>query len=205
MGRMRSTLAAAGTAATLLAAHAGQAATTVINFDNLANGTVVTNQYPTATFSSVAGEDILTTAQNLGSSLPNFICTGSGGIIDCVNDVFISFTNPVNGLHFVATGANNTGVIAQIDVTAASGNGVVDIIGAGDPNTPVAIDLTAFTGVSGISIVNDVDVSGLGFDDFTFDAGGGGVPEPASWALVLAGLGAAGALLRGSRRQHARA
>jgi hypothetical protein len=34
---------------------------------------------------------------------------------------------------------------------------------------------------------------------------GGAVPEPASWALMLTGFGAAGATLRGSRRQAASA
>ena len=36
-------------------------------------------------------------------------------------------------------------------------------------------------------------------------AGIAAVPEPASWALMIIGFGAAGATLRGSRRQHATA
>ena len=34
---------------------------------------------------------------------------------------------------------------------------------------------------------------------------GGGVPEPASWALMILGFGGAGAALRGQRRRHAAA
>jgi hypothetical protein len=62
---------------------------TTINFDNLAIGIVVTNQYPQVTFSSDAGEVIVTRSDfgivgglnGLGSSAPNYICTAaaSGG------------------------------------------------------------------------------------------------------------------------------
>ena len=180
------------------------AAAVVINFDNLGNGVVVTNQYPEATFSSAPGFVMLTTAQSLGSSLPNFICTApSGGSIDCVQDVFVDFTKAVSGLHFVATGANNVGTIAQIEVFVGGVlNSTVDITGAGTPFTPVAIDLSAFSNVTKIAIVNDTDAAGLGYDDFTFTVAGG-VPELATWAMMLLGFGLVGVQLR--RRNDAAA
>ena len=50
----------------------------VIDFDDLGNGVVVTNQYAGVTFSSDPGFEVLTTAQSLGSSTPNFICACAG-------------------------------------------------------------------------------------------------------------------------------
>ncbi len=189
----------AGAAFALAAAVGGQAAADTINFDDLGNGVVVTNQYAQATFSSNPGFQILTTAQNLGSSLPNFICTGAGSI-DCAHDVFVNFTNPVNTLSFVATGANDTGVIGQVKVYVGGLlDSTININGAGTPFTPVLVDLSAFTDVTGITIFNVTDAAGLGYDDFTFNAGGG-VPEPASWALMLLGFGAIGLTARRGRK-----
>lgn len=198
MTSMRTLLA--GTAFALAVAAGGQAAAVTINFDNLGNGVQVTNQYAEATFSSNPGFQILTTAQNLGSSLPNFICTGSSGSIDCQHDVFVAFTNPVSGLHFLATGANNLGVIAQVNVfTGGVFNSTVNITGTGNPFTPIGIDLSAFSNVTSIAIVNDIDAAGLGFDDFIFSVGGG-VPEPSAWALMLLGFGGIGLAARRNRR-----
>jgi len=193
-----STLFASAAFALTLAAG-GQAAAVTINFDNLGNGVVVTNQYAEATFSSNPGFQILTTAQNLGSSLPNFICTGTGRI-DCAHDVFVNFTNGVSGLSFVATGANNVGVIGQVKVYVGGLlDSTVDINGTGNPFTPISVDLTGFTDVTGITIFNVTDAAGLGYDDFTFNVGRG-VPEPSVWALMLMGFGAVGAAIRGRRR-----
>ena len=50
----------------------------VINFDNLPRGTVVTNQYPEATFSSDSTDVNKTDSEfNLGSSGPNYILTAN--------------------------------------------------------------------------------------------------------------------------------
>lgn len=198
MTSLRTQLAGVVFAAAMTAA--GQAAAVTINFDNLADSVVVTNQYPQATFSSDPGFDVLTTSQNLGSSLPNFICTGPvGGSIDCAHSVFVDFTSAVNGLHFVATGANDTGVIGEVNVfTGGVFNNTVNINGTGDPLTPIAIDLTGFTDVTRIEIVNITDLAGLGYDDFTFNAGI--VPEPGVWAMLLLGFGAIGLAARRARR-----
>jgi hypothetical protein len=63
--------------------------------------------------------------------------------------------------------------------------------------------------LAGIQSVTFSGTSGtVGFDNFEFDtvtAVGGGVPEPASWALTIAGFGLAGAALRRRRRTPATA
>jgi hypothetical protein len=71
--------------------------------------------------------------------------------------------------------------------------------------------LVGFTGLSSVSVGQQVSNSGaqfppqadsgyLAFDDITFTPDAGAVPEPASWALMIVGFGAAGGLLRSRRR-----
>jgi PEP-CTERM motif len=50
--------------------------------------------------------------------------------------------------------------------------------------------------------VKSVSFSSTG-NSFEFDKLAGGVPEPASWALMILGFGGAGAALRGQRRRQA--
>ena len=129
-----------------------------INFDNLPVSTVVSSQYPQAVFSSDPGEVLLTVAQNLGSSLPNFICTApAAGVIDCTHSVIVKFTSPVNNLTFLGTGVNDTGKVAEVDVFQ---NGVlsstVDMMGI-STIAPVLVDLSAFTNVTSIDIHDITD------------------------------------------------
>ena len=178
----------------LLLGGAGPVAAVVINFDNLADGVVVSSQYPEATFSSTAGFVNLTAAQSLGSSLPNFICTGpaGGGTIDCTHETIVTFTSPVSGLTFLEIGDNNEGVNALVDVFV---NGVlaatVGAVGDADGFVPNLVDLSAFSNVTSIRIHSITDVAGLGWDDFTFTVGASQVPEPGTVLL----LGAAGIAL----------
>ncbi len=169
---------------------------TTINFDNLADGAVVTNQYAGVTFSSSPGSQILTTAQNLGSTLPNFICSGVGSAINCVDTVFVDFASGTNGLSFVAVGDNNTGVNGAVSVFAGMTLlGSVNIIGDGNAFTPYLVNLSAFSGITRIAITTN-DIAGLGYDDFTYNSAVGGVPEPAAWAMMLAGFGIIGSAMR---------
>ena len=172
-------------------------AATVINFDNLGNGVQVTNQYAGVTFSSSVGSQILTTAQSLGSSLPNFICSAVTSI-NCVDDVYLDFATAVSGLSFIAVGDNNTGHNGDVRVFGgATLLGTVNIFGDGNFSTTHLVDLGAFSGITRIEIANITDAAGLGYDDFTFTAGGGsGVPEPATWAMLLFGFGIVGGTMR---------
>lgn len=176
----------------------------VINFDNLSNGTVVTGQYaPIATFSSVFGEAIVTYnySSAYGGSAPNFICTaGSFNALtqDCSHSVFVDFTNPVDGLTFHALGVDNTGMVAQVNVFENYVFGTsVGVFGLGTPFTPLAVDLSAYTNVTRIEIVNVTDFSGIGYDDFSFSVAASPTPEPSSLALLFGGIGAL--LLRARR------
>ena len=194
--------AVAGLAAIPAAANAA-----VINFDDLGDGVEVTNQYADVIFSSTAGSHILTTAQNLGSSLPNFICTAAlGSSINCTGSVFVDFANGVSGLTFLAVGDNDSGVTGSVSVFSdGSLLGIVDIITDGNPNATDLVDLSAFIHVTRIEISGITDAAGLGYDDFTFGdpIPGGGVPEPANWAMMIAGFGMVGGVARAARRKVA--
>jgi hypothetical protein len=169
----------------LLATSTKSASAVTINFDTLANNTVVTNQFPEVSFSSNPGFQIKTTAQSIGNSLPNLICTAvTGGGINCTKDVFLNFTAPVNNLKFFSIGDDASGIGGLVDVFNAGGfAGQVSIITDGVFLTPGLVDLSSFTNVTRIAINSVTDPGGLGFDDFSFDIGSRSVavPEPSGW------------------------
>jgi len=183
-------------------ALAAPASATVINFDDLGNGAIVAGHYAEATFSS-AGGSAVTTAQsvNYGTSAPNFICSGnSRGSITCTDAIYVDFTNPVSGLSFLAVGDDASG--HQGDVKVFGGASLLGTVGMFTDGilhgAPLFVDLSAFSGITRIEIYT-TDPAGLGYDDFTFNVGGGSVPEPGVWALMICGFGFAGSALRRRR------
>jgi len=174
-----------------------------IDFDALPNGTIVTTQYPGVTFSSSAGHDVVTTAQSATyhTTEPNFICSGVGAGITCVDPVYLDFSTAVSGLSFLAVGDDTSGIIGTASVFAgATLLGSVDIVGDGVVSgTPMMIDLSAFSGITRLEITT-TDPAGLGYDDFTFKPGSGAVPELVTWALMAGGFGAVGVAMRNGRK-----
>lgn len=138
----------------------------VIDFDDLAAGAVVTNQYPVATFSSDPGF-VNMVLDFPGPSSPNILCTGAdGGNVNCTAPTYIDFTPAVNGLTFYSVGCQDTGPQAQIVIFE---NGVqtatVDVV---CPMLPYGmIDLSAYSNVTRIELVDIVDSAGIGWDEFT--------------------------------------
>lgn len=174
----------------------------VINFDDLSNGTVVTNQYASldAIFSSTPGNvNYITTQPSYNGTPPNFLCTGpTGGGITCTADTIVTFATPVNGLTFQALGINNTSAnVAEVNVYT---NGVfastVIIPGAAQGLDPELIDLSGFSNVTQIDITDITDGGGIGWDTFTFTPNTSTTSAPEPSTLWLFGSAAALATLR---------
>lgn len=190
---LRNFLVAGAGAVCAATAHGG---TTIIDFDSLPVGTVVTNQFAEAIFSSIAGqENVVRNEFDFGPrSFPNYICTQDvGGGLNCANPTFVDFTLPVNDLTFLALGDNTPGVQATVDVFE---NGVysatIDVVVDGNFDTIHTVDLSLFSNVTRIEIENIIDSGGLAWDRFEFNV----IPAPAT--LPLMGLFA---LARGRRRR----
>ena len=106
----------------------GASHATLIGFDDLASGTVVTNQYAEAKFSSSGANSNFVQPWATAASGGNIICTPA-----CLEDTYVDFTNPVNNLTFWAIEPNFNGHDADFRVFE---NGVfsatVPLIGLGE-------------------------------------------------------------------------
>jgi hypothetical protein len=180
----------------LILGFAPIAGAVMIDFDSLAVGTTVTNQFPEATFSSVVGQEVATISFSSGNSPPNSICTRAvGGSFNCDQELIVDFTNAVFNLSFLVVGDNNTGTQAVVDVYVnLLLNTTVDIVTTGDFSA-APMDLSAFSDITRIVIRDVTDFAGLSFDDFDFEV----VPEPSTALLLASGLVALAV-----RRRHER-
>lgn len=169
-----------------------QSQAVVINFDDLAENTIITDQYAEATFSSLTdGRDIRANYfYDIGQSLPNMMCSQPiGGLGHCVGDIAIDFTDAVNNLTFLSVGDNSDGITALVDIFVNNSfSATFNIVTDGITSVTDLHDLSAFSNITRIVIREQTDPAGLGFDDFTFDVAS--VPEPAT--LVLMSMGLAG-------------
>ena len=146
-----------------------------INFDDLLAGTIVTNQYPVARFSSDAN-DVIATYSHIyyGSSRPNWI-SGRTNYYPYDSNYYaplvVDFTIPVNNLKFNMLAADNNGPSAYIDIYQNGTFTATRVLnGSGTPFVPVLLDFAAngFNNITRIVIYNITDPNGLGYDDFTF-------------------------------------
>ena len=191
---MRTFIAAALIAIGSFAAMAPAAANT-IDFGALNIGSIDGSlDFADASFSSSTGR--LYIGASGGS---NAVCPLNGS--HCVATLTVTFASPVDNLSFLANGDNNAS--SSVFVSGMSTSGAFSFTGGsfdGVLSTFATIDLSAFGGITSIAVTNN-DPAGLGYDFFSFDAlseGGSGstVPEPAAWALMLAGFGLVGSAMR---------
>ena len=114
-----------------------QSSAVIIDFDELSDNELISNQFPEVSFSSVAGQEIRASDNPAFDTPPNIICTFDvGGAINCEHPVFIDFTDPVNDLVFEARAVNLLGV--QATAFAYDANGLLtslDIIGGPGEST----------------------------------------------------------------------
>ncbi len=172
-----------------------------IDFDELEDGTVVTDQFPEATFDSIPGQENVTLTVPPITRGP-FICTRTiGEDLNCANPTFVDFTDPVVELTLMGIGINGVGPVATINVFEDGvPAGSITVIGLGDQFTPVPIDLTGFSNVTRIELTEITDAAGIGWDDFCFDEAAE-VPAASGPGLtfLVALILAASALLRKRR------
>ena len=206
--RLRMTLAATVAAITTLAAAAGAQAGTLYSFAG-PTGELPTNVSITKSFSGAAG------AAQVAFTLDGYAS------LDGQNYYEDDFTLSLNSTPILSATFNLGGGGGDVVFFAPGGASVNNISGNGMAvtwaggkvliSTPLNLlaglnsltfNYTALPGPGHAGFQGTGD-EGWGLRDIVVTQASGGVPEPASWALMLTGFGGLGAVLRRSRRQAA--
>ena len=138
---------------------------TTINFDDLAPGTVVSNQYSGVTFSSGGGGSVR------AIDYSPFLPSQKNGIFAVFEPILnVDFAQPVNNLSFSVFADGVPGATGKIDVFTTTGSPItVDLITDGNQFTPDLVDLSFFGNITRISVNNTGDPNGIAYDDFQFN------------------------------------
>ncbi len=164
------------------------AAAVVIDFEDQPDSSIVAGAlvYPDATFTSSSGSFFIN-----GAGIGKDICTFNFG---CDATLTVAFTAPVSGLTFQTAGEDKVGTlyVQVLFGMAAPINLTFGYDGAF--STLDTHDLTAYSDIVGLVMSSD-DGAGVVYDNFRFNAGAR-VPEPGTWALLIAGYGLVGSALR---------
>jgi hypothetical protein len=168
----------------------GPAGAVTIDFSDFAVGTRLDGPVTigAATFSSTSGTLLVT---NFGAG--NTICAAVG--TSCTGTLVLEFAPGVSDFRMTYSGDDVPGssILFQGQTTALSfvGRSFAD----GNAATADAISIR-FPELTLLGLSSD-DPDGVGFGGFSFNVPG--VPEPASWAMMIAGVGVAGGALRRRR------
>ncbi len=157
-----------------------------IDFEGLADGTLITNQYPALTFSNAI---VLTAGISLNEfEFPPF--SGTNVASDSGGPVGISFMSPLSsfaGYFTYAVPLTLTAFDAANNVVAMASSAFTNNMAlSGDPGSmPNEFLRVVFSsGISSVKITGNPAGGSFVVDDAT---AGSGVPEPASKVLVLSG------------------
>ncbi|HKC66350.1 MAG TPA: hypothetical protein VKB86_22090, partial [Pyrinomonadaceae bacterium] len=158
--------------------ESASAAPVTINFDNLAPGTIVTNQYPDAVFSGMGFSGGVGTGPN---DTNVFVSNGRyrsypNSIISTTNSypsfgwVYVDFPIAVNNLSFYALNIYDSYyAVGYVDIYQNRNYyGTLYFTGNGNPNSPIPINLSAIPNITGIYIYQYASYDRLYYDDFTF-------------------------------------
>lgn len=180
-------------AALAVATFPAFAATEVLTFESFDANELITT-VGKATYSS----DTRDVQVYRYESLPDYAQSGVNTIgpagygLAFYENLYVDFAVPVWDLSFFSGADDNAGVQATINVHEGGVfAGVVPLIGDGDP-TPDLHDLSGFTNVTRIEIVDVTDPGGIVYDDFSYTYARGDVPLPAGGWLLLSALAVMG-------------
>lgn len=210
-------LAIAASAAGLLATPASA---TLITFDNLAVGTVLSNQYAGVTFtanafsgassSSAGGNWATNTDMTIVSSTggdvgglgtPSLV---SGNILRSFNgwlnedgdpSFSINFAAPISSISMAFAGVSTP---ADVRLFAYNGNTLLGTV-AGTVTTGQFVLSFSSASITRVAVTPGSFNDWVGVDNINYTAAAGAVPEPTSWAMMIAGFGVVGGAMR--RRQ----
>jgi len=169
-------------ALSLFACGHAYANATLITFDSLSSGTIVTNQFAGVTFT---GAEVLTKGVSLNPAFPpvsnpNVVYNYSGDTITA------SFTSPVDSVSAFVTGNTSTEeeVFHGATLLGSISTPGANFIGAGTGFPPnILLDLSSF-GITSVVFTNN----GHGSNTFTLDNFRFGTPAGVPSPLIGAGL-----------------
>jgi len=172
------------------------------------------------TFTNTSSATITTTVNffgNLGSDGDERISHQGGGLIvtceddfagGCANDAVLALVSGNNGLAQQSISPDRYNVGFALKLAAGESTSLMNYAFlARDANGPLPSDV-ALALTTGQQLLRAPRLDGLTnqqigrIANFTFAAP---VPEPASWAMLIVGIGALGAMTRRTRRRHAKA
>lgn len=143
-----------------------------LSFDELPSGTDITSQYAAwLTLSTDPGCKISTSSSaGVAASQPNYLWTYYSCTKGDSASFFIDFAKPAQKVSFTLVGVNGASKVATARIVQKDGTKTMkDIVGKGSYATPVVVDVSSFTDVIRLEIVDINDAYGLGLDDLEFD------------------------------------
>lgn len=164
------------------------------DFSTLAEGTAVTNQFPGLTVSLSGGVD----------SGPAIVANVFGGGLALTNSTTshyptaytlnFDFSSAVTDVSFVFNnwGTYNGSYYAAYNGAALIQSGPLDLV-----DGFYTVNVGGSSGITSLLLnnANRTDWQ-VGVSSLTFTEGSGAVPEPQSWAMLIAGFGLVGAAMR---------
>lgn len=161
-----------------------------LDFSGLSQG------YQNTTTLVLSNATITSFGQNLyvgAAGIGKEICAINNG--NCQADMGITFNSVISGLTFVTSGFD-TG--DMINVSAYNG---ATFLGSVAHASNGLVNMAAFSNVTRIYIDDSSTGAGFAYDQFNFNVTA--VPEPETYALMLAGLGLLGAVARRRKAKQA--
>jgi PEP-CTERM motif len=183
----------------LASGTAASAKQVVIDFENLPNFQSYTLplEYPDAEFASSTGELLV-----VGYPFSKEICPFDRAAGGCNATLFMSIYAYANNFTFTTSGDQDPAAGVYLTLVTRTGNYDVALSFDGDVLTTDFHDLSAYRDIIALSFFSN-DAGGVGYDNFRYSdlpyTPPAVVPEPASWAMLIAGFGLSGAVMRRRR------